>query len=52
MNHSLIELELGVISDESLGYLADFLAKNSSVKNIAFEEGNIKYYEYIRMTLF
>jgi len=39
INTTLTELELGLLTDESLAYLAEFLGKNSSVKNIGFEEG-------------
>lgn len=38
-NNTLRELEFGFVSDESLSYLAEFLGKNSSVKNIGLEEG-------------
>jgi len=37
-NTTLTELELGLLTDESLSYLAEFLGKNSSVKNLGFEE--------------
>jgi len=38
-NNSISELEFGLVSDESLSYLAEFLGKNSSLKNIGLEEG-------------
>jgi len=37
-NNSISELEFGLVSDESLSYLAEFLGKNSSLKNIGLEE--------------